>query len=419
MGEFNYKQFQRETEKKYKQFVNPSLSRLLKFGGFGTSETHSEGVFVFGADGEKYFDCAGGYGTFILGHRHPAIINAVRQQLDSIPLSAKVFFNRVMADLAEELAFITPGKLKYTFFCNSGAEAVESALKIARLATGKSKIIATENAFHGKTMGALSVSGRDIYKKGFAPLLPDIFHVPYNDIESINNAVDNNTAAVILEPIQGEGGIVVPSAEYLPAVKEICRKRDALFIADEVQTGMGRTGKMFAVEHWGVEPDLICLAKGLGGGVMPIGALIGTPDVWHCFDENPMIHTSTFGGGELACRAGIETINVIKEYDLIENAKLMGDYLLSGLKLIGKDFPDIIKEVRGIGLMIGVELTEEKYGGSVISEMAKRKVIGVYTLNQPKVIRFEPPMIINSQHADLCCRVFKESTMKTRERFII
>lgn len=411
------RKFQRETEKKYREYVSPSLVSLLKFSGYGTIEWKSQGAYVENPAGEKYLDCAGGYGMFCLGHSHPRVISAVKDQLDKIPMSAKVFFNRPMADLAERLAGISPGNLKYSFFCNSGTEAVEGALKLARLKTGRRRIIAAENAFHGKTLGALSVTGRELFRKPFAPLIPEVIHIPYGDTDALERAIDQDTAAVILEPVQGEGGIVVPPDGYLNAVRELCTKNGALFIADEVQSGMGRTGKMFAVEHWNVEPDIMCLAKALGGGVMPIGAFMGTAEVWDAFRENPLIHTSTFGGNELACRAALETIAVIEDENLMTNAVRMGDYLMSGLEKIREDFPDIVAEVRGKGLMIGVELSKEKFGGSVIMEMAKRKVIGVYTLNKPRVIRFEPPLIIGREEVNICIKAFLESVAETRKRF--
>ncbi len=409
--------YMREIEKKYKEYINPVLSRLLKFSGYGSVETYAEGVYVYNQKGEKFLDCAGGYGVFSLGHRHPKVVSAVKDQLDKIPLSAKVFFNGVMAELAESLSKITPKGIKYSFFCNSGAEAVEGAIKIARKATGRAKIIAASNAFHGKTLGALSVSGRDLYKKGVSPLIPHIVHIPYGDSEALKQAIDENTAAVIMEPIQGEGGIIIPPNDFLPAVRELCNKYGAIFIADEVQTGLGRTGKMFAVEHWNVVPDMICLAKALGGGVMPIGAFMGNEKVWRAFEENPLFHTSTFGGGEMACRAALETIKVIIEENLVENAKEEGEYLLRKLSEVAQEFPEVVKEVRGKGLMIGVELTEEKHAGSVIMEMAKRKIIGVYTLNMPKVIRFEPPLIIKRDEIDLCASAFYEAVKETKNRF--
>jgi len=412
------KKFQRETEKKYKEYVGRTLGRLMKLGGYGTVESFAEGAYVENPAGEKYLDCAGGYGVFSLGHRHPRVVRAVKDQLDKIALSSKVFFNRPLADLAEKLAEISPGDLRYSFFCNSGTEAVEGSLKIARHKTGRHKIVAAINSFHGKTMGALSVSGRDLFKEPYKPLIPEVVHVAYGDEAALREVVDEETAAVIMEPIQGEGGIVVPPRGYLRAVREVCDQTGALFIADEVQSGLGRTGKMFAVEHWGVNPDLMCLAKALGGGVMPVGAFMGTPDVWEAFRENPVIHTSTFGGNELACRAALETIKVIEEENLIERASTIGKLLKSRLENIRKEFPDIIADVRGLGLMLGVEMQEEKFGGSVIMEMAKRRVIGVYTLNKPKVIRFEPPLIIGEKEVGICAEAFAEAVRETRKLFL-
>jgi putrescine aminotransferase len=221
-----------------------------------------------------------------------------------------------------------------------------------------------------------------------------------------------------MEPIQGEGGIVIPPDDYLPSVRQICDETGVLFIADEVQTGMGRSGKMFAVEHWGVQPDMMCLAKALGGGVMPIGAFMGTPSVWEAFRDNPTIHTTTFGGGEMACRAAIETIRVLQDEKLVENAAAQGEYLLSRLGGLAERYPDVIADVRGKGLIAGVEMAEEKFGGSVIMEMSKRKVIAVYTLNKPKVIRMEPPLIIQKSDVDFCINALDESLEITRKRFL-
>ncbi|MFP4498850.1 MAG: aspartate aminotransferase family protein [Vulcanimicrobiota bacterium] len=411
------RKYQREIENKYRNYHNPSLSKLVKLSGYGTVEDHSSGIYVYNHLGEKYMDFAGGYGVFSIGHSHPRVIAAVKDQLDKMPLSAKVFYNKVLADLAEKLAQIAPGNLQYTFFCNSGAEAVEGAIKIARLATGRSRIVAAENSFHGKTMGALTVSGRDLFKKGFAPLVPDVVHVPFGDVEILEKIVDEHVAAVIMEPVQGEGGIMTPHNDFLPAIRRVCDKSGALFIADEVQTGLGRTGKMFAVDHWDVKPDMMCLAKALGGGVMPIGAFMGTPEVWKAFNENPVIHTTTFGGGEAACRAALETIRVIEEENLVENSARIGKYFKDKLETLADKYSDIIGEVRGMGLMIGVEFTGEKFGGSVIMEMSKRKVIGVYTLNKPKVMRFEPPLIVTEEQIDLCIDVFEEALEETRKRF--
>jgi len=406
------------TVEKYKRYLNPSLARLLKFSGYYAQESRAEGVFIYDEKDERYIDCAGGYGVFVLGHRHPVVVQAVKEQIDRMPLSSKVFFNSTLADAAERLAALTGGALPFSFFCNSGAEAVEGAVKLARMCTGRPEVISAANAFHGKTLGALSVSGRDIYKSPFLPLIPETVQVPFDDIDALKAAVSEKTAAVILEPIQGEGGIIVPHDGYLTAVRELTRKAGALFIADEIQSGMGRTGTFFAVEHWAAVPDMITLAKGLGGGVMPVGAVLGTPEVWKVFHANPLIHTSTFGGNQLACSAAIATLDVIEKENLLERARERGEYFLRGLINIKKSNPEIIADVRGMGLMIGVELVKERYGGSIIFEMSRGKVTAVYTLNNQKVIRFEPPLIIEHEHIDAVLEVFRAAVEKTKNTLL-
>ncbi len=404
-----------EVHRKYREYLNPSLARLMKFSGYNAVEWSGEGAVVRDIDGNEYLDFAGGYGVFSLGHRHPKVMAAVEEQLRRMPLSAKVFFNKPLADLAEILGAASPGDLKYSFICNSGTEAVEGAIKLARMATGKTQILSTVNSFHGKTMGSLSASGRDLFKIPFEPLIPEFIHVPYGDAGAIRGAITEHTAAVILEPIQGEGGIIVPPDEYLPSVRKTCNEHGILLIADEIQTGLGRTGRLFAVEHWNVTPDIMTLAKALGGGVMPIGAFLGTPAVWEAFKPHPLIHTSTFGGNPLACAAGIAAMNVIRDEKLCENSTIQGEYLLLVLRKIQACYPDIIAEVRGKGLMVGVEMTEEKYGGTVIMEMARRRVIGVYTLNKPKVIRFEPPLIVSRNQIDQAAAAFEAAVKVARE----
>ena len=401
------------TEKRYKEHISPAMARLLKFSGYYAQEESSLGLYIFDEKGNKYLDCAGGYGVFILGHKHPKVAGAVKNQLDKMPLSSKIFFNPLMAELAEKLTNHCGGNLKYCFFCSSGTEAVEGAIKIVRLTTGKTGIISTQNSFHGKTMGSLSVSGREVYKNGCGPLLPETIQVPFNDPDALNKAIDEHTAAFITEPIQGEGGINMPSDDYFAKVRQICSDRGILFIADEIQSGMGRSGKFLALDHWDVKPDLVLLAKGLGGGVMPIGAIVGTAEVWRPFFTNPLIHTSTFGGNQLACSAALATLNVLEEENLIKNCAKSGHYFLESLEKLKKLYPQIIKDVRGIGLMIGVELMEERFGGSIIYEMAKGRVTGVYTLNNQKVIRFEPALIIEKAQIDEALSVFESAVDKT------
>lgn len=398
--------FVEETIEKYRRYVNPGLANLMDFVGFHAVEWRGKGAYVYDTAGTEYLDCLGGYGVFALGHAHPAVVRAVQEQAGRLPLSSRVLFNRPLADLAETLAAITPGALQYSFFCNSGTEAVEGAVKLARLATGKTQIIGAEGGFHGKTFGSMSASGREVYRAPFAPLVPDFLHVPYGDARAMADAVTERTAAVIVEPIQGENGVIVPPDDYLPAVRRACTERGALLILDEVQTGLGRTGALFACQHWQVTPDVMTLAKALGGGVMPIGAFIATPEIWRVFEPNPLLHSSTFGGNELACAAALAAIEVIRAEELPARAAALGAELLAALQSISEKYPGTITEVRGKGLLIGVEFADRDMAALVIAGLARQRVLAAYTLNNPCVLRFEPPLIITREQCDRLVAAF-------------
>ena len=399
----------------YIQHVNAGLASLFKFMGFDAVEWRAEGSTIWDTEGREYLDLLAGFGTLALGHRPPAVVAAVKEQLDRMPLSSRVLFNKPVADLAAELARILPGDLEKSFFCNSGAEAVEGALKLARLHTGRPGIVAAEGGFHGKTLGALSVSGREVYRKPFAPLVPGVVHVPFGEADALAAAVGEDTAGVILEPIQGEGGVIVPPDDYLPAARAICDKAGALLIADEVQTGMGRTGAMFACEHSGVVPDIVCMAKALGGGVMPLGAFSSTPKIWACMEENPLIHSSTLGGNPLACAAGLASVREIERQELPARAIRLGEHALGRLRQIQQAQPDLILEVRGRGLLIGLQFTDSDIAGLVIAALAQRRVIAAYTLNNPEVIRIEPALTISEADLDRGIDALAESIEQTAE----
>lgn len=402
-----------ETISKYEKYINPAQAKLFRFMGLASVEGHAQGWTITDSEGREFIDCLGGYGMFALGHRHPKVVEAVEKELHAMPMCGKVLFNRPMGELAELLAEITPGDLQYSFFVNSGTEAVEGCLKVARLATKRSKFVAAENAFHGKTMGSLTATGRDLYREPFKPLLDCFIHVLYGDVSAIEANVNEETAAVILEPIQGEGGIIVPPAGYLKEVKAICEAKGALLIADEVQTGIGRTGAWFGVNHDDVKPDLMACAKALGGGVMPLGAIIGTPAAWQGLIEAPFLHTSTFGGNQMACAAGVATIKAIKDEDLLRRSAETGAYFKKGLEEIQKDYPEVIAEVRGKGMMLGVELTREGAGGMLMSLMIDKSIIVAYTLNNPKVIRIEPPLIMPKEVVDYVLENFRSAVAMT------
>jgi len=373
--------------------LNNAYSQKLS-GAEGAVEFRDEGVYTYDNKGRRYLDCLGGYGIFNVGHRHPRVIEAVKKQLDQVCLHSQELINPWSAHLASQLAAITPGDLQYSFFCNSGSEAVEGAIKLARLYTGKTEIISTKNAYHGVSMGALSATGRDVFRKPFAPLLNGFSHVEFGNIEAMEAAITEKTAAVILEPIQGEGGINVPFEGYLRKVRQLTEKYGILLILDEVQTGMGRTGRMFACEHESVVPDILCLAKALGGGVMPIGAFMSTAKIWKVLEPNPTIHNSTFGGNPLACSAASACIEVLLDEHLPARAALMGNYFMRKLNELKEKYPEHIFDVRGRGLLIGLEFTSQELRESIQIELFHRGVIVASTLNSNRTFRIEPPLII-------------------------
>ncbi len=370
-------------------------------GAEGAVEFRDGGVYTYDNHGKRYLDCLGGYGIFNVGHRHPKVIAAVKAQLDQVCLHSQDLLNPWAAHLASQLSSVAPGDLKYTFFCNSGTEAVEGAIKLARLYTGKTEIISTKNSYHGVSMGALSATGREVFRKPFEPLLNGFVHVPFGDVDAIEAAIGKHTAAVILEPIQGEGGIHVPPPGYLRKVRQITKKKGVLLILDEVQTGMGRTGRMFACEHEGVVPDILCLAKALGGGVMPIGCFMSTSKIWKVLEPNPSIHNSTFGGNPLACTAASACLEVLMEEHLPARSAVMGNYFMRALSELRKQYPEYIADVRGRGLLIGLEFTSRELRETVQEHLFHRGVLVAATMNANRTIRIEPPLIITESQINL------------------
>jgi putrescine aminotransferase len=388
-----------EVLENYKQYVNPPLARVMKLSG-SPVEVRAQGCTIWDHTGKAYLDFAGGYGVFTLGHRHPRVVAAVRAQLELMALSGKTMFNVLLGRASKRLAQLAPGDLQISFWCNSGTEAIEGAIKLARAATGRAKIVGTLDAYHGKTLGALSVSGRETFQAPFRPLLADAAMIPYGETSALEEVL-RDAAAFVVEPVQGEGGVNVPAPGYLRAAREACDRTGALLVADEVQTGLGRCGYRFACNRDDVTPDVMTLAKGLSGGIMPVGAFIARPGVWNrAFGQAPLLHTSTFGGGELACVAALTAMDVLEDERLAENARARGDQLLDGARALAREYPAIVREARGLGLLAGVELVHEGYGGWIIPEMLKAGVTAAWTLNAQRVIRLEPPLIVTAAEVD-------------------
>lgn len=425
---------QNQVKDLHSRYLNASLVTLFSLINFDTQFVEASGVSVYDAQGNEYLDFLGAYGALNLGHNHPELLTAL-QRVQSLPNLLQASMNGLAAALAHNLAHLAPGNLQRSFFCNSGAEAVEGALKLARIATGRQKFIYCHNSFHGKTFGALSVTGRDKYQAPFKPLVNECVGIPFGDLAALQQQLSSREAAAfILEPIQGEGGILEPPAGYLTRAKKLCAQYGTLLIADEVQTGFGRTGTFFACEAEDLVPDILCLAKSLGGGVMPMGAYMTGDDVWrkaYGTMEKALLHTSTFGGNTAACAAALKTIEVILKDDLCRQAEEKGDYFMAQLRKLKEKYP-LLKDVRGRGLMIGLEfqqpesdgkkysfkitmnvvnkLAQEYMGSLVAGELFnKHRIITAYTLNNPNVIRLEPPLIVNKEQMDRVLNALEEA----------
>jgi predicted acetylornithine/succinylornithine family transaminase len=361
----------------------------------------SEGCYIYTADGKEYLDLLAGIAVCNVGHRNNEVVEAVKAQLDK-SMHSMVFGKYVIpiqVEAARLLAEVTPPGLETTFFTNSGCEGIEGALKTARKYTGRSRIISCQRAFHGRTFGALSVTWREHYRKPFEPLIPDVHFIPFGDLHAAQEAIDERTAAFIVEPVQGEGGVRIPDDGYLQGVREICDRVGALLIFDEVQTGFGRTGKWFACDHWNVVPDIMVLAKALGGG-MPIGAFIGKPEVMDTL-SNPMLsHLTTFGGHPVCCAAAKAAIEYMKREDLPAKSAARGEQFMAGLHAQQARYPNLIKEVRGLGLMIGIELQSKDVMADFVDRVHQERLIIGDSINDDVTARLEPPLTITVEQVD-------------------
>ena len=354
-----------------------------------------QGALLYDEAGREYIDCVGGQGVANLGHAHPKVVEAIRAQAGTLITCPEMFYNDRRAALVEKLCTLVG--MPRVFLCNSGTEAIEAAIKFARLATGRTHVLAAMRAFHGRTFGALSATWNKKYREPFEPLVPDFSHVPYNDLEKLEGAITERTAAVMLEVVQGEGGVYLGDADYLQAAQRLCRERGALLIIDEVQTGFGRTGKMFAYQHYGLQPDLLCVAKSIAGG-LPMGAVLIGERVG---ELPPGTHGSTFGGNPLACAASLAALDALVEERLPERAAEMGEYLMAGLRQIRSP---LVREVRGLGLMVGIELKQKV--APYLQALMERGVLALPA--GLTVIRLLPPLVITREQIDCVIRALSE-----------
>ncbi|MED1468907.1 putrescine aminotransferase [Bacillus salipaludis] len=415
----------KETLDGFRENVNPGFLEYRKTvtegGQFAAVEWSDSGAGFKDVNGKEYIDCLGGFGIYNVGHRNPKVVKAVTDQLKRQALHSQDLLDPLRAMLAKILGEITPGDLKYAFFTNSGTESVEAALKLAKMYSERTTFISTTRAFHGKSLGSLSGTAKGMFRKPFLPLIPGFRHVPFGDIDMMRKtfevcaSVGEDVAAVILEPIQGEGGIILPPEGYLKQVRELCDQYGALLIFDEVQTGMGRTGKMFAAELYDVVPDIICLAKAFGGGVMPAGAIVAKEEVFKSWFANPFMHTTTFGGNPLACAAAIATIGVLIEENLPQRAAEAGEYFLAELKKATVGHEDKVQEIRGQGLMIGIEFHKDEIGYEVSKGMFDNGILVAGTLINSKTIRIEPALTISYEEIDKVVSTFKQVLAQVKE----
>jgi putrescine aminotransferase len=394
--------FSRETVESYERYYNRGFiayrKSVTQAGQFAAVEWSGEGATLRDLLGREYIDCLGGYGIFSAGVNHPTIVKAVRDQLGRMALNSQELLEPWRAALAKTLAEITPGDLQNSFFINNGTDAIEGAIKLARLYTRRHTFISTLGGFHGKSMGSLSLMGKASFREPFQSGLQDVRFVPYGDAAALEDelarcdAVGTSIAGVVLEPVQGEAGGVVPPDDYLPRARAACTKHGALLIADEIQTGMGRTGRLWGVDHWGVVPDIMCLGKSLGGGVMPLSAFIANATVWEVMIPNPIIHSTTFGGNPLACAAGLAAIQVTLAEDLPGQAAAKGEFLLRELADLGRKYPQVLADAHGKGLLIGMEFPTQEIGWQVAAGLFKRGVLVAGTYSKAQVIRIEPAL---------------------------
>lgn len=390
---------------------------ITEAGDWAAVEWAGDGAVFKDLLGREYIDCLGGYGMMDLGWSHPEVIATVRAQLGRTPMPSQELIDPLRGVLAHLLAQITPGDLKYSFFAASGTESIEGAIKLAKMYTRKNGFIVAVKAFHGKTMGSLSMMGKSDYRQPPGILYGGpVYHVPFGDAEAVEKQLDIcqkvgiDIAAVLFEPIQGEAGGIVPPDDFWPRIREATRHYGVLLIADEVQTGLGRTGKLWGVDHWNVVPDILAIAKSLGGGVMPISAFCSTEEIWQCMMyPNPFIHTTTTGGGALACSAAIAAINITLRDRLWEQAAEKGAYLIAKLDALRAQFPEIIKMITGRGLLIGMHFQTPEVGYKVAAGLFKRGVLVAGTLISATTIRIEPPLVITKEQIDTVLNRLEDS----------
>jgi len=396
----------------YGRFISSSYPVYLSKLGLNKVAGKAQGATIIDSEGKTYIDCVGGYGLFNVGHNNPDIIESLIDQLQEQQLYTKPLISEIQVRMAECIAKIAPGELTCSFILNSGSEAIDCAIKLVRLHKGPKTIITTQNSFHGHTFGALSASGIPSFNRGFQPLLPGFVNVPFDDIEALERSISSETAAVLIEPIQHEAGIILPSDDYLRKVRSLCDEHNLLLVLDEVQTGFGKTGRMFACEHYDIVPDILVLGKSLGGGLIPAGAVVANNHLWRRFSLSFSMSASSYAGNVLACRACISVIRYIQQGSLLEDCAEKGKMLLSSFQECVVDYPDILRSANGLGFLIGIETESGKIAFELAQEMIRQGVLMVPAFGKPSVLMVEPPLVISFRQIRTVADLFTEACAK-------
>ncbi|GAA2462016.1 aspartate aminotransferase family protein [Streptomyces mauvecolor] len=402
----------------YRRRLSKGRATLGELFG-GHVEVASEGAWVTTVTGQRLLNC-GGYGVFLMGARNPTVLEYVTDQLGRHPVATRLFLEPQVAHAADAFLSRVPEGLERVHFACAGTEAVEAAIKLART-LGKDRLIATSDGYHGKTLGSLSLTGKDVFQDPFRPLLPGVEHVPFGDAAALEGALAKvpGRGCFIVEPVQGEAGVVLPPDGYLRDAARLCRSHGALFVLDEIQTGLGRLGTWWGADHDGVHPDILLSGKGLGGGVLPVSALAASAEVFASFDRDPYLHTSTFSGSPLAMAAVRGALAAIEEGDLVRRSAELGARLLGEIRRIAREhLGHLVREVRGRGLLLGVEFTEPGLAGELLIELIEQGVIANHSLNSHMVLRFTPPAVLSASDVDFLCVAFDRACRAQAARYV-
>ena len=381
----------------YGRLINPAYPSFLNKLGLNKVAVKAQGATITDSHGNTYIDCVGGYGLFNLGHNNPDIIESLADQLKEQQLLTKPLITEVQVRLAECIEKITPGELSCSFILNSGSEAIDCAIKLVRLHKSGKTIITAQKSFHGHTFGALTASGIPSFKRAFQPLLPGFISVPFGNIEALKKSITADTGAVLIEPIQHEAGVLLPADGYLKKVRDLCDENGLILILDEIKTGFGKTGRMFACEYYDVVPDILVLGKSLGGGLIPTGAIVAKNHLWKRFGLSFSMSASSYAGNVLACRVGLSTIRYIQESNLLTECAEKGKMLLRSLRDCISEYPNILHSAEGLGLLIGIETKSGKIALELAKEMIRRGIIMVPAFGNSSVLMVEPPLVISLQ----------------------